>query len=347
MRIAVDAMGGDYAPECPVNGGLLAARELGVEVVLVGDRDRIGAALARNRGSRDGIDVVHAEQAIGMEEAAATVVRRKRLSSIHVAARLLRQGEVSGVVSAGNTGAVMAVIKVIAGTLAGVDRPALAVLVPTQKGRAVVLDVGANVEPKASHLVQFAVMGHHFAREILALETPRVGLLSIGEEAGKGNELIRAAHGILSDSPLNFLGNVEARDLYRGNADVVVCDGFTGNILLKTSEAAAETLRHLMAEEFRRTAMGRLAGLLGRSTFRALRERVDYAEFGGAPLLGVRGISVICHGRSNPRAIRNGVRVAMEYGAHQVSARIEEQLAAMRGVTAVRHESTSPAADGA
>lgn len=329
MRIAVDAMGGDHAPEHPVNGAILATRELGCEVVLVGDEATVRASLARH-GSPSGVSVVHAEQTIGMDESAAVGVRRKRQSSIHVAARLLRDGEVRGFVSAGNTGAVMAVVKVIVGTLAGVDRPALAVVLPTQKGHAVVLDVGANVEPKAQQLVQFAVLGQHFARELLGAEDPAIGLLSIGEEEVKGNELIRAAHAALKRSPgMRFIGNVEARDLYRGRCDVVVCDGFTGNILLKTSEAAVETLRHLMREEFTRTLTGRVGALFARSAFRRLRQRVDYAEFGGAPLLGARGLTVICHGRSSPRAIRNGVRVAMEYGQHDVNRRIEAALATL------------------
>lgn len=333
MRIAVDAMGGDHAPEHPINGAILAARELDMEVVLVGDEGVLREALRRHRDP-PGVEIAHAPQSIGMDEPVATAVRRKRQSTIHVAARLLRDGDVHGFVSAGNTGAVMAVVKVIVGTLDGVDRPALAVVLPTQRGRAVVLDVGANVEPKARQLVQFAVMGNHFAREILGVERPRIGLLSIGEEAGKGNELIRGAHNTLKSSSLNFIGNVEARDLYTGKSDVVVCDGFTGNILLKTSEAAVDTLRRLLREEFMRTLAGRIGALLARSAFARLRQRVDYAEFGGAPLLGVRGLTVICHGRSSPRAIRNGIRVATEYGQHDVNRRIEEGLAALESATA-------------
>lgn len=328
MRIAVDAMGGDHAPTHPVNGAILAARELDVEVVLVGDESAIRPLLAA-KGNPSGVEVVHAEQVIGMHESAADGVRRKRKSSIHVAARLVRDGEVRGLVSAGNTGAVMAVSKVLIGTLDGVDRPALAVVLPTQAGRAVVLDVGANVEPRAEQLVQFAIMGNYFARELLGMDRPRVGLLSIGEEESKGNELIRAAHATLKTTDLNFLGNVEARDLYRGKSDVVVCDGFTGNILLKTSESAVETLRYLLREEFTRTWTGRIGALFARAAFERLRQRVDYAEFGGAPLLGIRGLTVICHGRSSPRAIRNGVRVALEYGQQNVNRRIEEALAAI------------------
>jgi glycerol-3-phosphate acyltransferase PlsX len=335
MRIAVDAMGGDFAPENPINGAVLAARELDVEVVLVGDEAVVRSELDR-LGNPSGVTVAHAEEAIGMDESAAMAVRRKRKSSIHEGARLVRAGEVRGFVSAGNTGAVMAVAKVIIGTLDGIERPALAVVLPTQKRPAVVLDVGAVIDPKPEQLLQFAIMGSYFARELLSVERPRVGLLSIGEEDIKGNDLIRAAHALLRKTPLNFIGNVEANDLYRGGCDVVVCDGFTGNILLKTSEAAAETLRYLMREEFTRTLTGKVAGLLARGAFSRLRRRVDYAEFGGAPLLGLRGLTVICHGRSSDVAIRNAVRVATEHAEHGVNRRIEEAIRAIRDEVAAR-----------
>jgi len=326
MKIAVDAMGGDFAPRNPINGAVLATREHDVEVVLVGDEAVVRAELEQH-GNPERIHVHHAEQVIGMEEAVAVGVRRKRHSSIHEGARLLRDREVRGFVSAGNTGAVMAVVKVIVGTLDGVDRPALAIVLPTQRGRAVVIDVGANVDPKSHQLVQFGLIGDQLARELLGIESPRVGLLSIGEEAGKGNELVRAAHHVLREQPINFVGNVEARDLYRGDADVVVCDGFTGNILLKTSEAAVETLRALMREEFSRTLAGRIGALFARGAFRRLRSRVDYQEFGGALLVGVRGLTVISHGRSSPRALANAIRMVAEYGAHDVNRRVEAALA--------------------
>jgi len=326
MKIAVDAMGGDNAPQSPVDGAVLAARELDSEVVLVGDETEINTLLAAH-GSPAGISVVHAEEVIGMDEKVATAIRRKRKSSIHVAARLLRGGEVDGFVSAGNTGAVMAITKVIAGTLAGVDRPALAVVLPTQAGPAVILDVGATVDPKSGQLVQFAIIGDQFAKALLDIPEPRIGLLSIGEEAGKGNELVRTAHRVLRQQAINFVGNVEARDLYCGAADVVVCDGFAGNILLKTSEAVVEMMRHMMRKEFKRTLAGRLGGLLARGAFKRIRGRVDYQEFGGALLLGVRGLTVIGHGRSSPRAICNSVRLIEGYGARDLSARMEAALA--------------------
>ncbi len=326
MKIAVDAMGGDDAPLSPVNGAVLAARELDSEIVLVGDEAQIKALLAEN-GSPAGISVVHADEVIEMDEPVATAIRRKRKSSIHVAARLLRDGEVDGFISAGNTGAVMAVTKVIAGTLDGIDRPALAVVLPTLVGCAVVLDVGANVDPKSRQLVQFALIGDQFAKALLGIPSPRIGLLSIGEEEGKGNELVRSAHRVLRDQEINFVGNVEASDLYRGGADVVVCDGFAGNILLKSSEAVVEMMRDMMREEFMRTLAGRIGGLLARGAFKRLRTRVDPEEFGGALLLGVRGLTVIGHGRSTPRAICNAVRLVEGYGARDLNRRVEEAVA--------------------
>ncbi len=328
MRIAVDAMGGDHAPEHPVAGAILAARELGAEVVLVGQEDRIHEVLRRHPAPPN-LSIIHAEEVVEMDESPATALRRKRDSSIHVAAKLLRDGEVQGFVSAGNTGAVMITVKLYVGTITGVDRPALAVILPSRRGRTVLIDVGANIDPKTRQLVEFGVMGSLFAQTILGLENPRVGLLSIGEEAGKGTELIRQAHAALEVSPLNFLGNVEAREIYSGDADVVVSDGFTGNVVLKTSEAVVETMLHLLREELSSSRVNMLGARIARGAFRSYRGRVHYAEFGGAPLLGARGLCVICHGRSSARAIMNGIRVTMAYGRHGVNERIEEMLAGL------------------
>ncbi len=328
MRIAVAAMGGDHAPEHPVAGAILAARELGAEVVLVGQEDRIHEVLRRHPAPPN-LSIIHAEEVVEMDESPATALRRKRDSSIHVAAKLLRDGEVQGFVSAGNTGAVMITVKLYVGTITGVDRPALAVILPSRRGRTVLIDVGANIDPKTRQLVEFGVMGSLFAQTILGLENPRVGLLSIGEEAGKGTELIRQAHAALEVSPLNFLGNVEAREIYSGDADVVVSDGFTGNVVLKTSEAVVETMLHLLREELSSSRVNMLGARIARGAFRSYRGRVHYAEFGGAPLLGARGLCVICHGRSSARAIMNGIRVTMEYGRHGVNERIEEMLAGL------------------
>jgi glycerol-3-phosphate acyltransferase PlsX len=332
MRIAVDAMGGDHAPEHPVAGAVMAARELGADVVLVGREDAVREALARHPEA-PALTVVHADEVVGMDEPPATALRRKKNSSIHVAARLLRDGEVQGLVSAGNTGAVMVTVKLYSGTVTGVDRPALAVILPNRAGRTVLIDVGANVDPKSHQLVQFAVMGSLFAQTILGLARPRVGLLSIGEEAGKGTDLIRQAHAALEASPLHFLGNVEAQQIYSGEADVVVSDGFTGNVVLKTSEAVVETMLHLLREELTSSRRNMLGARIARGAFRNYRARVHYAEFGGAPLLGARGLCVICHGRSSARAIMNGVRVTMEYGQRGVNERIEEMLAGLASGT--------------
>lgn len=328
MKIAVDAMGGDHAPEHPVAGAVMAARDLGADIVLVGREDRIRESLKRHPAAPP-IRIVHADEVVGMEESPAIAVRRKRNSSIHVAAKLLRDGEVQGFVSAGNTGAVMVTVKLYVGTITGVDRPALAVILPSRRGRTVLIDVGANINPKSHQMVQFAVMGSLFAQTILGLDRPRVGLLSIGEEAGKGTELIRSSHAALAATPLNFLGNVEAREIYSGEADVVVSDGFTGNVVLKTSEAVVETMLHLLREELTSSPRNMLGARIARGAFRNYRGRVHYAEFGGAPLLGARGLSVICHGRSSARAIMNGIRVTMEYGQHTVNERIEEMLAGL------------------
>ncbi len=325
MKIAVDAMGGDHAPENPVAGALLAARELGAEIVLVGQQDRIESILKDHQAAPN-IEIVHADEVIGMDESPATALRRKRGSSIHKAAQLLRDGEVGGVVSAGNTGAVMITAKLYAGCITGVDRPALSVVLPTLLGHMVLLDVGANIDPKSQHLVQFGVMGHFLSTQILGVQNPKVGLLSIGEEAGKGTELIREGHAALSRAPVNFIGNVESNDIYSGTTDVVVCDGFTGNVVLKTSEAVVETMLYLLREELSSSRRGKLGARLARESFRNYRRRVDYAEWGGANLLGIKGSCVICHGRSSAKAIKNGIRVALEYGDQRVSERIEEAL---------------------
>ncbi len=328
MRIAVDAMGGDHAPDIPVAGALLAARELGAEIVLVGQQDRIESIIKDQQAAPD-IEIVHADEVIGMDESPVTALRRKRGSSIHKAAQLLRDGEVGGVVSAGNTGAVMITAKLYAGTISGVDRPALSVVLPTLVGHMVLLDVGANIDPKSQHLVQFGVMGHFLATQLLGAENPKVGLLSIGEEAGKGTDLIREGHAALSRAPLNFIGNVESNDIYNGATDVVVCDGFTGNVVLKTSEAVVETMLYLLREELTSSRRGKLGARLAREAFRNYRKRVDYAEWGGANLLGIKGSCVICHGRSSAKAIMSGIRVALEYGNKRVSERIGEALLAL------------------
>ncbi len=327
--IAVDAMGGDHAPRVEVEGALAAARAWGHKVVLVGRRDAVIDELSRHAGWQSlPIEVVHASEQITMDDSAAKAVRAKRDSSIRVACRLVRDGAADGVISAGNTGAVMATAKMVQGMVPGVERPALASTVPTRSGRpTVIVDVGANVDSSARMLGQFAVMGAVYSRAILHTADPRVGLLSIGEEDHKGNQITRDAHALLKTLPLNFAGNVEGRDVYRGEIDVVVCDGFTGNVLLKVSEGVADLIRHFLRETLAATLPRRLGAMLARGGFAEFKKRIDYSEYGGAPLLGVKGVCIICHGSSNVNAIKNAIRVAGEYAELRANARIEQDLA--------------------
>ncbi len=331
MRIAVDAMGGDAGLPVNVEGAVNAAREYGLEVVLVGDRAGIERELARQRPAPVRVSVRHASQVVEMSEQPSHALRRKRDSSLRVAASLVRTGEASAFVSAGNTGAAMAIAMFTLGVLPGVDRPAIAVVLPNKSGRTVLLDVGANVDPKPWHLAQYAVMGHVYSRDLLGVAKPRVGLLSVGEEEGKGNELVREVFKRLEDSPINFVGNVEGRDVYNGNADVVVTDGFTGNVCLKVSESLADMVFHLLRAELTRSPATKLGALLVRPAFRRFWKRVDYAETGGAPLLGINGACIICHGASPARAVKNAIRVAAEWVTTDVNAHIRAALAGELG----------------
>lgn len=328
MRIAVDAMGGDNGPAVIVEGAVAAAREYGFEIALVGDKAAVERELDRSRGSGLPITVRHASQVVEMGETPSQALRRKRDSSMRVAAELVRDGEASAFISAGNTGAAMAIAMFVIGVLPGVDRPAIAVVLPNAKGRTVLLDVGANVDPRPRHLLQFAVMGHVYAKDILGLAAPRVGLLSVGEEEGKGNELTREVFKALEASTLNFVGNVEGRDIYNGDVDVVVTDGFTGNVALKVSESLVDMLVSLIRDELSHDWRAKLGALLIRPAFRRFAKRVDYNELGGAPLLGINGACIISHGASPPRAIKNAIRVAAEWVKGNVNDHIRAALEA-------------------
>ncbi len=327
--IAVDAMGGDYAPAHPVAGAVLAAREFGTRILLVGRADEVRAELARHRPAGLPIEIIHASEVVGMDESPVNAFRRKKDSSIRVAAGLVREGRALGVVSAGNTGAVMTTVKMICGVLEGVERPALCAVVPNLKGLSVWLDVGANIDCRPEHLVQFAIMGHLYAREVLGVASPRVGLMSIGEEDSKGNEVTREAFRVLKEAPLNFIGNVEGRDIFNGEADVIVCDGFIGNVSLKAVESAADAIVHFLKEEIGKSFRAKLGYLLARPAFRSFRKKVDYAEYGGVPLLGVRAAAIICHGGSSARAVKNAVRVALDFHENRVNDRIHDEIARM------------------
>jgi glycerol-3-phosphate acyltransferase PlsX len=326
--VAVDALGGDHGPRVVAEGAVAATRELGVRVLLVGP-DRVVAEELRRAGAAGlAIEVVDAPEEVGMAEPVTRASLKKR-SSIKVALELVRDGAADAFFSAGNTAACWTIAKLTLGTLEEVDRPALAAIMPRMDGRTVVLDVGANASCKARHLEEFAVMGKVYTSAVLHVANPRVGLMSMGEEETKGDELTREVHEVLKASTLNFIGNVEGGDVFSGRADVIVMSGFAGNVTLKVSEALAETLMKLIREELTRTPLRKLGAALSRGAFDAIRLRIDPSEYGGAPLLGVKGCCVIGHGRSNPVAVKHGIRAAAEFFTSGVNERIEAELRAL------------------
>jgi glycerol-3-phosphate acyltransferase PlsX len=341
IDIVLDAMGSDRSPDPEIRGAILACRQLDVRVHLVGPEDVLRPKLreALKAGARPGfggtskprlpIFMVQASEWISMEDKAAQAVRSKRDSSMRVGLKMVREGRAAGFITAGNTGAAMATAKMVLGSLAGVDRPALTAMLPTSTGQpCVLLDVGANVDCDPENLVQFAVMGHMYAKNVLHVAHPRVGLLSIGEEDSKGNSLTRDTLPLLRGLGLNFIGNVEGRDLFNGHADVVVCDGFVGNVALKTSEGLAKLVSSSLRESLKSTVTSQVGAMLSQKAFKAFKSRLDYSEYGGAPLLGVRGVCVVGHGSSNERAVMNGIRVAAEFASASVNSGIEAKLAA-------------------
>jgi glycerol-3-phosphate acyltransferase PlsX len=328
MKIALDAMGGDFGPAVVVEGAVVAAREHGIASVLVGDKAAIEREILRLKAQDLPLSIRHATQVVGMAEAPSQALRRKRDSSLRVAADLVKDGECQALVSAGNTGAAMAIGMFVLGLLPGVERPAIATALPSLAGFTVLIDAGANVDPKPRHLFQFAVMGHVYSRDIIGKDNPRVGLLSVGEEEGKGNELVKDTFESLRGSSLNFVGNIEGRDIYNGRCDVVVTDGFTGNVCLKVSESLAEMLTSMIREELTRDVLSKAGAVLAQRAFARMKRRVDYTEMGGAPLLGINGASIICHGASPVKAIKNALRVATEWVRNNVNDHIKTALEA-------------------
>ncbi len=329
ITVALDAMGGDHAPRPEIEGALQAVKAFDVKVVLVGREEVVRKELERHPGWKSlPIEIRHASEQITMEDSAGKAVRSKKDSSIRVASRLVREGFAQGVVSAGNTGAVMATAKMTQGMLSGVDRPALASAFPTVRGgAAVMLDVGANVDCTPKMLAQFAVMGSAYSRVIFRTSRPRVGLLSIGEEEHKGNSLTHEARVLLKSlNHLNFIGNVEGRDLYTGAADVIVCDGFVGNVALKVSEGLVEVIRQQLKQSLKASLTRKVGAYLAQGALNDLKKRLDYSEYGGAPLLGLHGICVICHGRSSAKAVRNAIRIAKEFAEGKINERIATEL---------------------
>lgn len=331
-RIAVDAMGGDYGPRIVVPAAVDAARE-GIAVSLVGNEDAIRAELDKCSATGLDITIVPASQVVEMDDKPAEALRRKKDSSIQVACRMVKDGEADGVVSAGNSGATVACGMFILGRIKGVQRPALAGIMPTEKKPVVLIDVGANVDSKPSHLFQFGLMAEVLARYVLGHKNPSVGLLSIGEEEGKGNAATRDAFDLLRKSELRFIGNVEGRDIFTGDVDVVVCDGFVGNVALKLSEGLAKSLSRILKEELRSSWLSKLGTLLSLRAFKRFKKVVDYAEYGGAPLLGLKGVVIVAHGKSNELAITNCIRMAATSVRNKTHEHLAEGLAAHKDLT--------------
>ena len=328
MKIAVDAMGGDHAPEVTVDGALAALREFGLSTILVGKTAPIESLLKKRNGCvPPEIEIVEAPDVIEMHEPATAAIRQKRNSSIRVAAHLVREGRADGLVSAGHTGAAMVSAKMVIGTIEGVDRPALAAIVPCVSGFCMILDVGANLECKNQHFREFAVMGHLYAQLLFGIEKPRIGLMSVGEEDTKGTDRTKEAFKVLKETGLNFIGNVEGSDVFNGRCDVIVTDGFTGNVLLKASESLGEMIEKSLREEITRSVKASIGFLLSKSAFRAFKARIDYSEYGGAPLLGLKKCCIIGHGRSSAKAIKNAIRMAAEFSRKQLAERIQESIA--------------------
>jgi len=326
MRIVLDAMGGDYAPPVAVEGGVWAAREYGIEVMLVGREEDVQRELAKHDASGLSLPIVHASQVIEMEEHPAAAVKAKKDSSMVVGMDLLERGQADAFVSAGNSGGVMAAALFRLGRIRGIKRPALSTVYPTTPGRCFMLDVGANTDCKPDYLLQFAYMGAAYAERVLGIASPRVGIVSNGEEEGKGSILVQEAYQLLKTSDLNFIGNVEGKDIPAGMADVVVTDGFTGNVIGKLSEGLAESLLSVIKEEIKKNPLATVGALLSKPAFDKVKKRLDYAEFGGAPLLGVDGVVIVAHGRSNAKAIKNAVRVAKQAVEGEMLAAIKEGL---------------------
>ncbi|HMM34935.1 MAG TPA: phosphate acyltransferase PlsX [Thermoanaerobaculia bacterium] len=324
MTLAVDAMGGDNAPRATVEGAVAAAVDFGLDLLLVGRRRELEPILSATsyRGSR--IDLVEAEEVVGFDEPSTTALRRKPRASIRVGAELVRDGRAEGFFTAGHTGAAMVTARSVLGVIEGIDRPALGAVLPGLGRRRLLLDVGANVSCRVEHYREFALMGHFYAQEVLGISRPKIGLLSVGEEEEKGTGTTREVFGLLRKSGLNFVGNCEGRDVYGGNVDVdvVVTDGFTGNVVLKASESLARLVEAALKQEITRSLQASMGFLLTRDAFRAFKKRLDYTEYGGAPLLGVKGAVLIGHGSSDAPAVRNGIKALQEYARRRIPEKI-------------------------
>jgi len=347
VTVAVDVMGGDNAPAVEVAGAVAASRRWGIPVVLVGDSERIARELSAHDTAGLPITVKHASEVVGMHDSASDAIRKKKDSSVRVAFELVKRDEAQAVVSAGNSGATMAAGMFILKRIPGIERPAIAAIMPNLVNETMVLDAGGNVDCRPRHLSRFALMGSVYSQLVLGKKNPRIGLLSNGEEESKGNELTREAHALLVRSGINYVGYVEGRDIYNGSVDVVVCDGFVGNVVLKTSEGLAEALASMLRREMSGSLLAKLGYLLARPAFRRFRKKIDYAEYGGAPLLGVAGTGMICHGGSNEKAIMNAVKLAADYVEKNVNQTLEEALSVITAREQSAMDDGQPAVNGA
>ncbi|MGB9710109.1 MAG: phosphate acyltransferase PlsX [Thermodesulfovibrio sp.] len=331
LKIAVDAMGGDFAPEVNILGAIEAASDSEIEIILVGEENKINEFLKDRKDLKGKISILHVEEQVGMDETVSTAIRRKN-TSMKKAIELVKEGNAQAVLSAGNSGAMMALSLLLLGKLPNVDRPAIATVMPSLKGHFILLDAGANVDCKAEHLLQFAYMGNAYHKALFNSTSPKIALLSIGEEATKGNEATKEAFRLLKSSKLNFIGNIEGKDIFFGSADVVVCDGFVGNIVLKVGEGLAEALMKMLKREVTEIITGRLGYMMIKPAIKSFRKKVDYSEYGGALLLGINGTSIICHGRSSAKAIKNAIKVAAEMAKKEIYKTISESLEHMEEI---------------
>ena len=326
MRIAIDGMGGDLAPRPIVDGTVMAAREFDYELVLVGDKTILRRELSRYRRYPDNIRIEHASEAITMDEPPAVSVRRKRNSSIAVGIELMKRGEVDAFISAGNTGAVVCSATLSLGLLPGIERPGISIVFPTFMGVSMMIDVGANIDPRPIHLLHYGIMGDAYSKYILGKPEPKIGLLSIGKEASKGTDFVKETHKLLDESKLNFIGNIEGQDAFTGRCDVVLCDGFVGNVVLKVAEGIGSAITNLMKRQLRNRPLAKLGAILSKPAFMKLWKDLDYTEYGGAPLLGVDGRVIISHGSSTAKAIKNAIRRGAEFKENELNERIIEEL---------------------
>lgn len=336
LKIAVDAMGGDFAPEVNILGAVEAALDNEIEIILVGNQEKIKEFYQEKKGLKGIISILHTEDQILMDENVSTAIRRKN-TSMRRAVQLVKEGKADAVLSAGNSGAMMALSFFLLGKLQNVDRPAIATVMPCLKGHFILLDAGANVDCKAEHLLQFAYMGDAYHRALFNSKSPKIALLSIGEEGSKGNEATKEAFKLLQETKLNFVGNIEGKDIFFGTADVVVCDGFVGNIVLKVGEGLADALMKMLKREIAEIITGKIGYMMIKPAVKSFRKKIDYSEYGGALLLGINGTSLICHGRSSAKAIKNAIRLAAEMAKKEIYRRISESLK----FTEVGNESTN------